>query len=42
MKSIEVGEKYIDSKKKYTMIFPDRAFEGKKKFRYTKHSLHYF
>eukprot|EP00347_Sterkiella_histriomuscorum_P011236 403373226 len=41
-KTNEVGEKYIDSRKKYQMIFPDRALEKNKKFAYTQSATSYF
>lgn len=34
--SIDAQERYLDGKKKYHLLFPDRAFERKKKFSYTK------
>jgi hypothetical protein len=27
MTSLEVGEKFIDSRRKFELLFPDRAFE---------------
>lgn len=41
-KTGEVGEKYIDSRQKYELLFPDRAFEKTKKFIYPKAASNYF
>jgi len=41
-KSKEVGEKYIDSRQKFELLFPERAFEKKKKFVRPKAASNYF
>ena len=41
-KSLAPGEKYLDSTKKYNLMFPDKTFEKLKKFTYTKHAGSYF
>ena len=40
--SKEVGEKYLDSRQKYQLLFPQRAFEKKKKFIRPKAATAYF
>ena len=41
-RSIHVNEKYLDSTQKYQVMFPERSFEKKRKFNYTKHGSNYF
>lgn len=41
-KTNEVGEKYLDSRQKYQIIFPQKAFERIKKFNYTNTASSYF
>ena len=41
-KTKEVGEKYIDARQKYQLLFPQKAFEKEKKFTYTRNKTNYF
>jgi hypothetical protein len=41
-KTLAPGEKYMDSVQKYQLMFPNKCFEKKKKFNYTKHASNYF
>jgi len=37
VKTLDSEEAYLDSRKRYTLLFPDRCFEKKKKWLNTKH-----
>ena len=41
-KTNNVNEMFMDSRQKYQLLFPQKCFEKKLKFDYTKHSANYF
>ena len=40
--SIDAQEKFLECKKKYFILFPDRAFENQKRFDYINSASAYF